>query len=283
VIGADGQLGRALRTVLGEAASVEYVDIDTFDMTDPAIAQARPWRDYSTIINAAAFTAVDRAETPQGRRDCWAANVTGVAHLAQIAANAGITLVHVSSDYVFDGSADRPYREDDAVAPVSVYGQTKAAGDAIVATVARHYIVRTSWVIGQGRNFVRTMADLARRGVSPRVVDDQIGRLTFTDDLAAGIVHLLGSGAPYGLYNLTSRGQPRSWAELAAKVFSLVGADPTAVVPVGTAEYFADATAPVAARPANSVLDLTKIEAAGFRPHDADTQLAAFVEALVAG
>ncbi len=89
--------------------------------------------------------------------------------------------MHVSSDYVFDGSLERPYREDDAVCPLGVYGQTKAAGDAIVATVPRHYIVRTSWVIGEGKNFVRTMASLAERGVDPRVVDDQIGRLTFTE------------------------------------------------------------------------------------------------------
>ncbi|MDR1151383.1 MAG: bifunctional dTDP-4-dehydrorhamnose 3,5-epimerase family protein/NAD(P)-dependent oxidoreductase [Bifidobacteriaceae bacterium] len=283
VIGAYGQLGRALHALLGDGDTFEYVDIDTFDMTDPAVLTARHWRNYDTIVNAAAYTAVDRAETPEGRAACWAANVAGVANLTQIANAAGLTLVHVSTDYVFDGSAERPYREDDAVAPLGVYGQTKAAGDALVATAARHYIVRTSWVIGQGRNFVGTMADLARRGVAPRVVDDQRGRLTFTQDLAAGIVHLLQTGAPYGLYNLTSAGPPRTWAEIAAQVFSLVGADPAAVTPVSTAEYFAGAAGPVAPRPANSMLDLTKIEATGFTPDDGDARLAAFVAAQVAG
>jgi dTDP-4-dehydrorhamnose 3,5-epimerase len=283
VIGAYGQLGRALREVLGDGPGVEYVDIDTFDMTDPAIASARHWRDYACIINAAAYTAVDKAETPEGRTACWAANVTGVRNLARIASAAGLTLVHVSSDYVFDGTCERPYREDDPLSPLSVYGQTKAAGDEIVATVPRHYIVRTSWVIGDGRNFVRTMAALARRGVSPSVVADQTGRLTFTRDLADGIVHLVREGAPYGLYNLTSGGPARTWADYAAAVFALTGADPAQVTPVSTEEYFASASGPIAPRPANSLLNLDKITAVGFTPGDADARLAAFVAADAAG
>ncbi|KEP73911.1 dTDP-4-dehydrorhamnose reductase, partial [Microbacterium sp. SUBG005] len=103
-----------------------------------------------------------------------------MAALARIATANGITLVHVSSDYVFDGTKDGAYTHDDALAPLGVYGQTKAAGDALVSVVPRHYIVRTSWVIGDGNNFVRTMASLAERGIDPRVVDDQVGRLTFT-------------------------------------------------------------------------------------------------------
>ena len=121
----------------------------------------------------------------------------------RIATENGLTLVHVSSDYVFDGAADRPYREDDPLCPLGVYGQTKAAADAIVSTVPRHLIVRTSWVIGEGRNFVRTMASLAERGIDPDVVDDQVGRLTFTDELARGIRHLVTTAAPAGTYNLT--------------------------------------------------------------------------------
>ncbi|CAI7624539.1 unnamed protein product [Penicillium discolor] len=148
----------------------------------------------------------------------------------------GLTLVHVSSDYVFDGSADRAYREDDAVCPLGVYGQSKAAGDLAVTTVPRHYVVRTSWVIGDGKNFVRTMASLAERGIAPKVVDDQRGRLTFATEIARAIVHLLSTRAP-------------------------------------TAEYFASAEGPVAPRPSNSVLDLAKIEATGFVPIDAGAQL----------
>ncbi|MDR1427154.1 MAG: bifunctional dTDP-4-dehydrorhamnose 3,5-epimerase family protein/NAD(P)-dependent oxidoreductase, partial [Bifidobacteriaceae bacterium] len=256
VVGAYGQLGRALHALLGDGPSFEYVDIDTFDLADPAIASARQWRHYDTIVNAAAFTAVDLAETAEGRLSAWASNVAGVANLVRIATAARLTLVHVSSDYVFDGTADRPYREDDPVAPLGVYAQTKAAGDHLVATVPRHYIARASWVIGEGRNFVGTMADLARKGVAPRVVDDQRGRLTFADDLAGAIVHLLRNRQPYGIYNVTSRGTPRTWAQIAQTVFEAVGADPARVIPVSTAEYYAGAAGPVAPRPANSVLDL---------------------------
>jgi dTDP-4-dehydrorhamnose 3,5-epimerase len=184
VLGAGGQLGRALRAEFADDPHVEFAERAELDLSSPDLAAARRWRDYGVVVNAGAYTAVDLAETEDGRRDAWAANVTGVAALARIAIENGLTLVHVSSDYVFDGAADRPYREDDPLCPLGVYGQTKAAADAIVSTVPRHLIVRTSWVIGEGRNFVRTMASLAERGIDPDVVDDQVGRLTFTDELA---------------------------------------------------------------------------------------------------
>ncbi|WP_438353540.1 sugar nucleotide-binding protein [Microbacterium sp. CJ88] len=266
VVGAGGQLGLALRAEFGDAAHIEFATRAEFDLTDPDAASARRWRDYGAIVNAAAYTAVDVAETAEGRREAWAANVTGLGVLSRIATANGVTLVHVSSDYVFDGTLDRPYREDDAVCPLGVYGQTKAAGDAIVVAVPRHYVVRTSWVIGEGKNFVRTMASLAERGIDPRVVDDQIGRLTFTDDIARGIRHLLETGAAFGVYNLTGSGEPTSWADIARRVFELTGHDPSRVTGVSTDEYFASATAPVAPRPRNSVLDLARIESTGFSP-----------------
>jgi len=268
VTGANGQLGRALHAQFGDAANIEYATRDDLDLTSPDLATARRWRDYGTIINAAAYTAVDTAETPDGRRDAWAANVTAIAALARIATENGITLVHVSSDYVYDGSSETPYTEADPFSPLGVYGQTKAAGDAIIAAVPRHYIIRTSWVIGDGHNFVRTMASLAQRGINPTVVADQTGRLTFTTDIAAGIQHLLDTGAPHGTYNLTGSGEPASWADIARTVYQLTGHDPARVTDVTTAEYFANATGPVAPRPANSTLDLTKIENAGYTPED---------------
>lgn len=279
VVGANGQLGLALRAEFGDAAHIEYAGRADLDLTDVDLAGSRHWRDYGVIINAAAHTAVDAAETPEGRADAWAANVTGVGALARIAADNGITLVHVSSDYVYDGTADRPYREDDPVSPLGVYGQTKAAGDAIVATVPRHYIVRTSWVIGDGGNFVRTMASLAQRGVDPSVVDDQTGRLTFTADLARGIRHLLDTRPAYGTYNLTGTGEPRTWAQIAARVFELTGHDPARVARVTTEQYFAGADRPVAPRPRNSMLDLGRITAAGFTPPDADESLQRYLAA----
>ncbi|WP_454170672.1 sugar nucleotide-binding protein [Microbacterium paulum] len=279
VVGANGQLGRALRAEYGDASHIEYADRSSLDLATPGWEQSRRWRDYGTIINAAAYTKVDLAETADGRRDAWAANVTGVATLARIAAENGITLVHVSSDYVFDGTSDLPYREDDPICPLGVYGQTKAAGDAIVATVPRHYIVRTSWVIGEGNNFVRTMASLAERGIDPKVVDDQIGRLTFTEDIARGIRHLLDTGAAYGVYNLTGTGEPQTWADIARHVFKLNGHEPARITGVSTDQYYASATSPVAPRPRNSILDLTKIEANAFAPTDSVTRLAHYLQA----
>ncbi|MDR7185308.1 dTDP-4-dehydrorhamnose 3,5-epimerase [Microbacterium trichothecenolyticum] len=280
VIGSGGQLGRALQQEFAGEAYVEFATRDDIDLTSAEFTTARPWRHYDAIINAAAYTAVDGAESTRGRADAWAANAAGVASLARIATAAGITLVQVSSDYVFDGTSDRPYREDDAFSPLGAYGQSKAAGDLAAATTPRHYIVRTSWVIGEGKNFVRTMASLAERGVDPRVVEDQTGRLTFAGDIARGIRHLLETAAPFGTYNLTGGGEPTTWAGVAREVFRLTGHDPARVHGVSTAEYFAAAKEPVAPRPANSVLDLSKITAAGYSPATAVDSLSRYVAQL---
>ena len=277
VLGANGQLGLALRALLGDGTEYEYAGRDELDLSDPSFIDARHWRDYATIINAAAYTAVDVAETPEGRADAWAANVTGVAALARVATANGITLVHVSSDYVFDGTKDGAYTEDDPVRPLGVYGQTKAAGDAVVSTVPRHYIVRTSWVIGEGKNFVRTMASLAERGIDPSVVDDQVGRLTFTSDIARGIAHLLTHRPEFGIYNLTGSGETQTWAALARMVFVATGHDPDRVTGVSTDAYFASAATPISPRPLNSVLSLSKIEGTGFTTPPSSDSLAAYL------
>ncbi|WP_328359328.1 bifunctional dTDP-4-dehydrorhamnose 3,5-epimerase family protein/NAD(P)-dependent oxidoreductase [Mycobacterium sp. NBC_00419] len=280
VLGAGGQLGQALRVAYAGAPYVEFAERADIDLASGSLETARPWREYDTIINAAAYTAVDTAETPQGRAAAWATNVTGVAELARVATAHRITVVHVSSDYVFDGTSTRPYREDDAVAPLGVYGQTKAAGDQIVATVPRHYTLRTSWVIGEGRNFVRTMLSLAERGVDPSVVNDQFGRLTFASEIARAIRHLTDTGAPYGTYNVSGSGAVGSWADVARRTFALAGHDPERVTGVSTAAYFAKAAVgPVAPRPPSSALDLSKIESTGFVPADADETLAGYVSA----
>jgi dTDP-4-dehydrorhamnose 3,5-epimerase len=279
VLGANGQLGRALRASYGSdpaGTNVEFPTRAELDVTDPEALAARNWSQYSAIVNAAAYTAVDAAETPEGRRDAWAANVTAVAALARIAAEHRLTLVHVSSDYVFDGAKDSPYTEEEAVCPLGVYGQTKAAGDAVVSAVPKHYIVRTSWVIGEGNNFVRTMANLAAKGVRPSVVDDQIGRLSFTEDIAAGIRHLLETHAPYGTYNLTNGGEPQSWADVAREVYAAAGRSADDVTAVSTADYFADKPG-AAPRPLNSVLDLSRLTATGFIPAPAGVRLKDYV------
>ena len=167
---------------------------------------------------------------------------------------------------------------------MGVYGQTKAAGDIAVANAPEHYILRSSWVIGEGHNFVKTMMMLSDRVANPddqleqvTVVDDQYGRLTFTKDMAEAIFHLLDSHAPYGTYNLTGSGAVKSWAEIAREVFDLTNGNGDKVKPISTSEYFANATSPVSPRPVHSALDLAKIEAAGYTPADWEETLKEYV------
>ncbi|WP_370586137.1 sugar nucleotide-binding protein [Tessaracoccus sp. MC1679] len=272
VTGAGGQLGQALRRLLPDA---QFLDRDELDITDADAVAAFPWGRASTIINAAAWTAVDAAEA-DGRAACWAVNVTGTANLVAAANRHRLPLVHVSSDYVFDGTRDT-HAEDEPFSPLSAYGASKAAADALVATLPRHYILRTSWVIGDGPNFVRTMARLADSGISPAVVDDQFGRLTFADDLARATLHLIETGAPAGSYNVTSDGDPMSWFDVATAVFDARGAQGR-VTRTDTATFSAGkVTAP---RPRHSTLDLAKIKATGFQPSDGTEALRRYLDTL---
>lgn len=273
VTGASGQLGKALQKEFPDA---EFVDRSTFDITSPDTWGDRNWRQYQAIINAAAYTKVDQAETPEGRVEAWRANAHAVQLLARVAIENRLTLVHISSDYVFDGTKET-HDENEPLSPLSVYGQTKAAGDTAAATVPNHYILRTSWVIGEGNNFVNIMRSLAEKGVNPSVVNDQIGRLTFTQDLAQAARHLLETNAPAGTYNVTSDGEPKSWYEYAQQVFELSGHDPSRITGVSTAEYYAGKEG-IAPRPLQSTLALDKIKGTGFVPQDSDTRLREYLD-----
>jgi dTDP-4-dehydrorhamnose reductase len=264
IVGANGQLGRALQREFPDAVALDRAALD---VTDPAAVRDYRWADVDVVINAAGWTAVDAAEDPANLAAVRAVNVDAVGYLARAVRTCGATLVHVSSEYVFDGKHEGPHPDDWPPNPLSVYGQSKADGDTQAGYVTKHYLVRTTWVVGEGGNFVRTMAGLADRGVSPTVVDDQIGRPTFTTDLAAGIAHLVRTRAPFGPYNLTNSGDPVSWADVAAAVFEARGRSASDVGRTSTEAYFADKPQ-AAVRPLNSVLDLAKIEAAGFRPRD---------------
>lgn len=275
VIGKNGQLGRALQGLWLGRDGVDFVDRTVLDLASVESVRDFDFSPYATIINAAAYTQVDAAEGAQGRRDAWATNVTGVGELVSAARRAGATLVHVSSDYVFDGSAAL-HAEDEEFSPLGVYGQTKAAGDALVSRLDAHYIVRTSWVVGEGANFVRTMASLAERGIDPSVVNDQFGRLSFASEIARAIDHLLTSGAEFGTYNVSNTGDLVSWFDVARRVFALAGHDDERVSGVSTAEYF-DGKSGIAPRPLNSAFILDKLEATGFTPRD---QFAALAEYL---
>jgi dTDP-4-dehydrorhamnose 3,5-epimerase len=258
IIGANGQLGTALRAQYPNARAVDSSELD---ITDRAAVEAFDWGEVTHILNAAAYTNVDGAETAEGRLAAWGVNADAVANLVAVAAQFDAVLVHISTDYVFDGTLDN-HREDEAFAPLSVYGASKAAGDLAVSLTPKFYILRTSWVIGDGKNFVRTMLSLGKKGISPTVVADQIGRLTFTSELVRAIDHLLSTKASFGTYNVTNDGTPASWADITREIFKLGGYDLT-VTDTTTAEYFAGKDG-IAPRPLKSTLDLSKLHATGF-------------------
>ena len=238
--------------------------------------EAYNWTSIDTILNAAAYTNVDGAETSEGRIASWKVNASAIGNLVRVAAKHNITLVHISSDYVFDGSTE-PHTEDEPFSPLSVYGASKAAGDAVVQTLEKYYILRTTWVIGEGKNFVRTMLSVAEKGISPTVVADQIGRLTFTSELVRAIDHLLTSNAPFGTYNATNDGPLASWADITRQIFTLAGYDSLVVTNTTTAEYFAGKPG-IAPRPLGSNMDLSKLHGTGFESRDWQDDLTQYIK-----
>ena len=228
VTGGNGQLGRALKQLTPDA---RFTDLADLDITDAGAVEGFDWTGITSILNAAAWTAVDAAEDEPVK--AWAANATAVAHLAVQARRLDIPLVHVSTDYVFAGDATEPYAVDAPLAPASVYGITKAAGEAAARFAPQHLIVRTSWVYGDGTIFIRTMRRLAQTRDEVSVVDDQLGRPTHATDLAAALLHLLDARA-WGTHHATGTGDVVSWADVAEA--ALVGTG-CAVRRVSTAEY----------------------------------------------
>lgn len=272
IIGANGQLGRALQAQYPNARAV---DSEMLDITNQDTVDTFDWSNVSTILNAAAYTNVDGAESPEGRVAAWSVNARGTANLARIAARHDITFVHISTEYVFDGTQDN-HKEDEPFSPLSVYGSSKVAGDIAVSLAPKHYICRTTWLIGEGKNFVRTMIGLGQKGIAPSVVADQVGRLTFTTELVQIIDHLLKSNAPFGTYNSTNAGEPASWADVTRTIFKDGGFD-LQVTDTTTEAYFTDKPA-AAKRPLKSVLDLTKLQQTSFTPHDWRENLKDYIE-----
>lgn len=272
ITGANGQLGTALRQKFAQARAA---DKSALDIANADAVSNYDWSGIKTVINAAAYTNVDGAETPEGRVSAWQINAVGTANLARAALEHDLTLVHVSSEYVFDGSRN-PHTEDEAPSPLSSYGASKAAGDTVISLVPKHYIIRTSWLVGEGNNFVRTMLDLGRKGVAPTVVSDQVGRLTFADELTRAIEHLLNNSSPHGTYNVSSGGQPASWADITRAIFKNAAYN-LEVTDTTTEAYYANKPES-ARRPLNSVFDLSKIEATGFKPTDWREDLKKYIE-----
>lgn len=263
IIGANGQLGAALRKKYPKA---QFADKNELDITNRQSVESFDWSGISIVLNAAAFTNVDGAETPEGRVAAWKVNASAVANLTRVCRTHNMTLVHISSDYVFDGTKE-PHFENEDFSPLSVYGASKAAGDLLVEQLDKFYLLRTTWVIGEGKNFVRTMLGLAEKNISPTVVHDQVGRLTFTSELVRIIDHLLTTKAPFGTYNATNDGPLESWADITRRIFKLASRDDLTVTNTMTAEYFAGKDG-IAPRPLGSNMSLDKLHSTGFTSRD---------------
>ena len=272
VLGSSGQLAKSLRKVFPDATFLSRSD---FDLSDNAAQLPADFGSYKWVINAAAFTNVDGAESSAGRKLAWATNVHGLARLVEACKREGVGLVHISSDYVFDGESDSAYKEEDMLCPLGIYGQTKAAGEAVVATLDRYQIIRTSWVVGDGKNFVSTMKRLASESKQVTVVDDQVGRLTFSDDLANAIRHLLQRDMS-GVFNVSNSGSSASWYQIAKRIYEIQGSAADLVKPINTAEYFAGNPS-VSPRPKFSVLSMDKLENLGITMPDWEESLVEFL------
>lgn len=249
VTGADGQLGRAINLQYAGSGEYELINTDVGDLDitdiDKVMKFVREIRPYA-IINCAAYTAVDACEKEEDL--AFRINAIGPRNLSIAATETGAKLMHVSTDYVFDGNGTRPYVETDPTGPQGAYGRTKLAGENFVREFGdRHYIVRTAWLYGDGKNFVKTMLRLAETHDQVRVVMDQVGSPTSADELAKAIAYLLPT-ENYGLFHGTCEGDC-SWAQFTEEIFRLAGKN-TKVEAITSEEYGA-----AAKRPAYSILE----------------------------
>lgn len=280
VFGRTGQVAQALAQSAGQGIEIVPKGRTEADLEVPATCAASiaagPW---DAVINAAAYTAVDRAETDEGR--AMAVNATAPGVMAAACAQRGIPFLHISTDYVFDGAGDAPWRPGDAPAPLGAYGRSKLAGEvAVRAAGGVHLILRTSWVFSaQGANFVKTMVRLGAERDSLRVVDDQWGGPTPAAAVAQALLGLAGAlrdGASGGTYHFAGA-PPTTWARFARETFALAGL-PCRVEAIPTADYPTPAR-----RPLNSRLDCATLMADfGITPPDWRAHLAAVVKELQA-
>ena len=251
VTGAGGMLGLDVQVALA-LSGVDEDDVTGLTRTQLDVTDADAVRDavrgHDVVVNCAAYTAVDDAESHEAQ--AFAVNAIGAANVADACRSVGARLVHLSTDYVFAGDADEPYAEDAALSPLSAYGRTKAAGEwAVQARCPQAWIVRTAWLYGAaGPNFVRTMASLAARHDTIDVVDDQRGQPTWTMDVARAVLQLVDESAPFGVWHATSQGDTTKYG-LTREIFRLLGLDPERVRPTTSAAFPLPAP-----RPAYSVL-----------------------------
>lgn len=261
VVGAKGMLGQDVMAALelrpGDSAT--GLDRDEIDITDPATI-AGVAAGHDVVVNCAAYTAVDKAEEDEAT--AFAINAVGAANVAREARAAGARMVHISTDYVFDGSGTAPYPEDSPLAPLSAYGRTKAAGEwGVRAECPDSLIVRTAWLYGaHGACFPKTIVRAARERGALQVVDDQVGPPTWTVDLADLVLRLIDAKAPAGSYHGTSSGQT-SWHGFAQAAVAAAGLDPAIIARTTSAAYVRPAP-----RPAYSVLGHGALRTIGVEP-----------------
>ena len=260
VTGANGQLGTSLALMANSAdANFFFTDVDTLDITDyRAVSAYMKKNRIDIVINCAAYTNVDKAETEP--EICAAVNGMGTLYMVRAALSVGAKLVYISTDYVFPGTGDQPFGIDDPYGPKNVYGVSKVQGeDAVRSLMTRYYILRTSWVFGKnGKNFVRTMLRLGAEKKELRVVSDQIGSPTYAKDLARVICDMIPTDK-YGIYHVRNEGYV-SWADFAKMIMEKSGLS-CRIIPVPSSEYIT-----LARRPLNSRLSGKKLQAAGFAP-----------------
>jgi len=275
VTGVGGQLGHDVLNELDkrgyEAVGTDLVDevksafpYVKLDITNEsevakAIATIRP----DVIVHCAAWTAVDAAEDEENREKVTAINSNGTRYIAQAARTADAKMIYISTDYVFDGTGERPWQPDDRnYAPLNVYGQSKLDGEmAVSGLLDKYFIVRIAWVFGKnGKNFIKTMLNVGKTHDEVRVVNDQIGTPTYTYDLARLLVDMAET-EKYGYYHATNEGGYISWYDFTCEIYRQAGLS-TKVTPVTTAEYGLSK----AARPFNSRLDKSKLTENGFTP-----------------
>lgn len=241
VVGSNGQLGRELQKQLHDnhelfSFDLPELDIANYEQVRKIIHEIAP----AVVINAAAYTNVEKAE--DNEELAFLINGTGAHYLALVSKEINAKFIHISTDYVFDGKSKQPYEEMDVPSPLSVYGKSKLLGEKLVQEVGGNYfILRTSWLYGDGHNFIRTMLQLAKQGKEIRVVDDQYGTPTYTKDLCWVIEQLIQTDC-YGIYHVSNEGAC-SWYELARKIFELARIRVN-LHPVSTAEYITKAKRP---------------------------------------
>ena len=253
VTGASGQLGKALIQAYEGDPQVELVALDHKDLAIEDLESVRQMflrEEPDVVINCAAYTNVDGCEENESQAN--RINGVGPRNLAIYCEKLNAKLIHISTDYVFDGCGSRPYREDDRPMPVSAYGRSKLVGEMYVANLChRHFIIRTAWLYGEGKNFLNTMLRLSQTHDRISVVDDQVGCPTSTKELAR-MIRFLELTEQYGLYHGVCRGQV-SWAGFAREIFRLYGRD-TEVIPI-TTEQYRQMNPRTAHRPSYSVLE----------------------------